>query len=142
VATDVRSDLLTPTLASFRSGVQAAHAQGYRVFAVPLLFADPLNKADGVDHWSGSIRFETEEATQRWFDSYWEALEPYVEVAQQEGVEQLSIGTEYEWLASYAPTALWQTLIDRVASRYTGVITYNMNWTSVAEEPPLWLYYP
>jgi cellulose synthase/poly-beta-1,6-N-acetylglucosamine synthase-like glycosyltransferase len=142
VATNVRSDLLTPTLTAFSSGIQAAHAQGYRVFAVPLLFVDPLNTLDGVDHWSGNIHFEAEEAMQRWFDNYWQALEPYVEVAEREGVEQLSIGSEYEWLASHAPAKLWQTLVDRVASHYTGLITYNMNWTSVAEEPPSWLRYP
>ncbi len=139
-STQVRSDQLTPSPSAFANGIRAAHAQGYKVSIEPLLFAAPFDKP--AHHWSGSIHFSTLQETGRWFDSYWETLKPYIEMAEHERAEQLAIGTEEDTLSTRAPVQMWNTLIERVRSVFSGKITYNMNWTSVAKRPPAWLRNP
>jgi len=142
-STSVTGGSDTPTLTSFAQGIRTAHAQGYQVFVAPLIFADPLDTAITADHWSGHILFSTYQQNKQWFDSYWQTLKPYVEVAAQEGVEQFTIGTEDEWLERSAPNALWNTLIARMRTIFPGTITYDMNWTSVSNTPlPAWMHNP
>ncbi len=96
----------------------------------------------GVDvqgAWAANIQFSSVEQTQQWFDSFWQAFQPYVVAAQVGGAEQLSIGTEEEWLQQSAPTSLWNILIARVRNIFTGIITYDMNWTSLSDPLPGWM---
>ena len=134
-ATTVTTGGSTPTVASFVEGIQAAHAQGYRVFVTPL-----LTVSSGSMAWSGAISFSTQQDEQKWFTSYWQALRPYVVAAQQNGVEQLAIGTEEEWLQQFAPDTLWNALIVNVRSIFSGALTYDMNWTALQKTPPSWMH--
>ncbi len=134
-ATTVTTGVSTPTIASFIEGIQTAHAQGYHVFVTPLLMV-----SSGSMTWSGAISFSTQQDEQKWFASYWQALKPYILAAQQNGVEQLAIGTEEEWLQQFAPDALWNQLILNVRSVFSGVLTYDMNWTSLQKTPPSWMH--
>ncbi len=132
-STQVFAGQSTPTAASVLSGIRTARALGYHVFVVPLLGVDVLGA------WAASIRFSSVEQTQQWFDSFWQAFQPYVVAAQVGGAEQLAIGTEEAWLQQYAPASLWKTLITRVRSVFTGTITYDMNWTSLQDPLPDWM---
>ncbi len=134
-ATTVTTGVSTPTVASFIEGILAAHAHGYRVFITPL-----LTVSSGSMAWSGAISFSTRQDEQRWFTSYWQALKPYVLAAQRNGVEQLAIGTEEEWLQQFAPDALWNELILNIRSVFSGALTYDMNWTALQKTPPLWMH--
>ncbi len=134
-ATTVTTGVSTPTITSFVEGIQAAHTQGYRVFVTPL-----LTVSSGSMAWSGAISFSTQQDEQKWFMSYWQALRPYVLAAQQNGVEQLAIGTEEEWLQQFAPDMLWNALILNVRSVFSGVLTYDMNWTALQKTPPSWMH--
>ncbi|HVB60341.1 MAG TPA: hypothetical protein VNE61_04030 [Ktedonobacteraceae bacterium] len=130
-STDIAAGNTTPTVASFASGIQAAHAQGFHVFIIPL-----------VSPWSGTIEFTTYAEEQQWFSNYWQAYQPYIQAAAQNGVEQLAIGTEDDWLQENAPSSLWNQLIANVHSIYTGTITYDMNWIQQLIQLPSWMKNP
>ncbi len=132
-STQVFAGQSTPTAESVLAGIRTARALGYHVFVVPLLGVD----VQGA--WAASIQFSSVEQTQQWFDSFWQAFQPYVVAAQVGGAEQLSIGTEEAWLQQFAPASLWNTLITRVRSIFTGTITYDMNWTSLSDSLPDWM---
>ena len=64
-------------------------------------------------------------------------------MAQENGVEQMAIGTELVWLEDNAPASLWNQLIARVQSVFKGTLTYDMNWyPSLYEAPANWLKNP
>ena len=133
-STQVGTNVSTPTLQSLMAGIRAAHALGYHVFIVPLMGVDTP-----ADQWAGTIQFSTYQEEARWFDSYWETYEPYALAAAEAGADQLAIGTELVWLQQYAPRGLWNTLIARMRSVFPGMLTYNMNWTSLNQAAPGWM---
>lgn len=136
-STTVGPGVNAPTVSAFISGIQRARALGYHVFVVP------LSKVDVPGAWAGEIRLGTQAQEQAWFDSYWHTLQPYATAAQENGVEQMAIGTELEWLAHHAPDALWNELIARVHSVFKGTLTYDMNWGySLYQAPSNWLKNP
>jgi len=136
-STLVGTGVNAPNLSAFASGIRRARALGYHVFFIP------LSKVDVPGEWAGEIRFNTQQQEQAWFDSYWNTLQPYAAVAQENGVEQMSIGTELEWLGHNAPDSLWNELIARVHSVFKGTLTYDMNWDpSLYQAPANWLKNP
>jgi len=133
-STQVRTNQSTPTPQSFASGIKAARDQGYHVFVVPLMGVDsPANQ------WAGTIQFSNYQDEAQWFDSYWKAYQPYVEVAAQNGADQLAIATEMVLLQQSAPATLWNTLISRIHSVFPGTLTYDMDWSSLDQAPPSWM---
>ena len=133
-STQVKTNQSTPTVRSFADGVRVAHALGYHVFVVPLIGVD-----SPAGQWAGTIQFSTYQDAAQWFDSYWQAFEPYVVAATQAGADQVAIGTEFVELQQSAPPELWNTLISRVRSVFPGIITYDMNWTSLSQRLPAWM---
>ncbi len=131
-STYVQASQLTPTPAAVIAGIQAAHARKFHVFVVPLL------TVEGALTWSGSIQFSTAQQTQAWFQGYWQALEPYVQAAAEAGAEQLAIGTELEQLQRASPL-LWNQLIEQVQQMYSGILTYDINWSSLYLPMPSWM---
>jgi hypothetical protein len=123
----------TPSIASFSEGVHLAHTLGLHVFVTPLI------QVSGPQSWSGSIHFATYEQEQQWFASYWQTIKPYVVNAEQDGVEQFALGTEYEWLQENAPDTLWNGLVSQMHSVFSGALTYDINWTSLQKEPRAWM---
>lgn len=126
----------TSSIAAFTSGIRLAHRLGLHVFVTPLL------QAGGAQPWAGAIQFSSYAQEQQWFESYWQAVEPYLTVAAQEHVEQFAIGTEYEWLQEYAPDSLWNTLIARFQGVFSGSLTYDMNWSSLQAPVRAWMHNP
>ena len=136
-STQVMTTAQTPTVEAVAAGIHAARAKGYHVFVVPLLSVEE----PGVLSWSGSIQFATQQQTQAWFESYWQAFQPYVAASAQAGAEELAIGTEFELLQK-APLALWNQFIERVHAIYHGSLTYDINWSSLYYPLPAWLRSP
>jgi hypothetical protein len=131
---DIGVDQAAPSVASFVAGVRKAHEVGFKVFLAPLL---TVRQPGG---WAALV-MPAPENQQRWFDHYWQALRPYVEAAEANGVEQIALATEMEWLQSNASSTLWRQLIERVRSIYTGNLTYDINWSTM-DQPPAWLRDP
>lgn len=125
-STQVGVSATTPTPDAVAAGIRTAHSKYYHVFIVPLLSAG----TDSSYNWSGSIQFSNVQQMQAWFDSYWQALQPYVVAAAQAGADQMSIGTEFEKLQQ-APASLWNQLIYNVHQIFHGKLTYDMNWSSL-----------
>ena len=134
-STQVTVSAITPTPDAVATGIRTAKANYYHVFIVPLL------SVGGTLTWSGSIQFSTTQQMQQWFDSYWQALQPYVVAAAQAGAEELAIGTELEKL-QLAPASLWNQLIERVHQIFPGKLTYDMNWSSLYYQIPSWMHNP
>ena len=126
----------TTSLSSFSYGIQFAKSLGLHVF-VPIQL-----QSSGDQPWSAFVHFSTYAQEQQWFDSYWQTVKPYAQAAQQYGIEQFAIGTEYRWLEQNAPTSLWNRLIDEMSQVFHGTITYDMDWTSLAFSPPSWMRNP
>ncbi len=134
-STQVTVSDMTPTPNAVATGIRTAQARYYHVFIVPLL------SVGGTLTWSGSIQFSTTQQMQLWFDSYWQALQPYVVAAAQAGAEELAIGTELEKL-QLAPAPLWNQLIERVHQIFPGKLTYDLNWSSLYYQIPPWMHNP
>jgi len=134
--TSVTTGPSTPQLSAFRYGIHYAVAHGYHVFVTPLV------TVKGPQAWSGAIRLASYQQEQAWFSNYWQTLKPYAMAAEQAGAAQLSLGTEYEWLQTYVPDALWNGLISHARSVFSGVLTYDMNWTTLQVPPRAWMRNP
>jgi hypothetical protein len=133
-STKVLSGNSTPGVSSFLAGLKYAHALGLHVFVTMLV------DADGPQPWAGSIEFSTYTQEQQWFTSYWQAIQPYAVAAEQAGAEQFALGTEEEWLQENAPATLWNGLIANVHNVFHGILTYDMNWTSLQKSVPDWIH--
>ena len=108
-STQVTTTTRTPTPEAVAEGVSQAHARHYHVFLVPQL------TVGGLYAWAGYIHYTSVRQTRAWFESYWQALRPYLAVAAKSGVEEVAIGTEYE-LLQQAPPSLWRP-VDRASPR-------------------------
>lgn len=132
-STSIQPSTSAPSVQSFSEGIERAHNLGYNVFFVPLM---QVREPGG---WSGSITFNTLAQQQTWFDSYWNAILPYVSAAAILHVEQMAIGTELQTLQRIVPDMLWYQLIERVHGVFQKTLTYDMNWSSLALPMPAWL---
>jgi hypothetical protein len=136
-STNVYAGASTPDISSLVYGIRYAHAQGFHVFVTLL-----VSVTSGNDHWVGKVKLPTLAQQQQWFASYWQAIQPYIVAAQQAGAEQLSIGTEIQWLEDNAPASLWNNLISQVHSAFSGTLTYDVNWSALSEPPLPWMSNP
>jgi hypothetical protein len=137
-STTVFTTAQTPTPDAVAAGIRRAHALHYHVFVVPLLSVEGV----GIYSWSGTIKFSNLQDTQAWFNSYWQAISPYVAASAQAGADELAIATECENLQT-APSYLWKQLIERVHAVFPGKLTYDMNWSSLyMQSYPSWFHNP
>ena len=111
------------------NGVREAHSDGLHVFIVPHL----KEGAGAALNWCGPAVLRSAAAAQAWFASYFQALSPYLKVAEEEGVEQFALGNECSSSTpglhiEQASAALWHTLITEARSIYHYSLGYDMNW--------------
>lgn len=92
-------------------------------------FVDPQE-----DVWRGLIQ---PTSWSEWFASYRAFITHYARMAQEEGVEQLSLGVEY--VSSEPREAEWRTTIAAVRAVYAGPLTYAANWEDATDEQGRWL---
>lgn len=126
----------TTSLPSFNYGIHFAKSLGLHVFVVIQL------QSSGDQPWSAFIHFSTYAQEQQWFASYWQTLKPYAVSAEQNGVEQIALGTEYRWLEQNAPASLWNGLIEELSQVFHGTITYDMDWSALHNPVPSWMRNP
>jgi hypothetical protein len=107
-------------------GIAQAHATGLKVFLVP--YVKPMD-ANSV-----GIAFGDPGSAAAWFDGYWAGFEPYFEVARQQKVEMVAVGSELPKLEGDAYASDWATLIGRIRSVYAGPLTYNLTTESWAAD--------
>jgi hypothetical protein len=140
-STTVSADPLSATPDSLAAGIAAAHAHGYKVFVEPLLSLQHPTPHGSL--WSGSVNFGSDyAATADWFQSYWQALQPYLLAAQSAGADQFAVGAELFDLEIFAPSSDWNWLIEQARSAYTGRLTYDVNFTSLVLSARNWMTSP
>jgi hypothetical protein len=112
----------TPTDDDLIHAIQAAHRLGLKVMLKPHV---DLNS--DLDHWRGNIGsgFRSEAEWQAWFASYQAVIIHYAALAQAQGVEQFSLGTEL--VGTSQREADWRQLIDAVREIYAGSLVYASN---------------
>jgi len=109
----------TPTDASLMHAIQMIHRLGMSIMLKP--HVDLLES----ERWRGEIEPRNEKA---WFDSYRAFITHYAELAEDNNVEMLSIGTELNSMTQRGYTAYWLEIIDAIRRVYDGELTYAANW--------------
>lgn len=128
--TDVQAGGDAPTAASLTSAIQYAHSLGMHV-----MLKFDIYPGDG--QWSAYINPSDRTA---WFSAYQNAITPFVQIAQQNNVEEICLGDELIDMSTAASnstnTANWLSLIKAVRGIYSGKLTYDANWggSSFADE--------
>lgn len=104
--------------------IRQAHALGLRVLVFPIL----LIQNPGEDDWRGTIAPTDRDA---WYAGYHALISKVADVAAAERAEMLSIGSEFNSMQK--DTLMWRGMIADVRERYHGLLTYSVNWDSLAD---------
>ncbi len=114
----IQTSPTAPTTAALTAGVSYAHQLGLKVNLKIVLYV-----ASGG--WRAYISASDPNA---WFQSYGQMLQTYADFAQQNSVEEITIGSELVKMTAPAYTQQWESLIQDIRSRYSGKLTYSANW--------------
>ena len=114
----------TPTDAAVVAAIQSLQHQGIKVFLKP-----HVDSMDGV--WRGALA-PTDVAA--WFASYQTFILHYAQIAQQNNVDGLIIGTELKTLSGSAYQSNWAGIIGQIRQVYSGPLAYGANATSAGDE--------
>ncbi len=115
-------DGMTPSDASLVHAIKKAHSLGLKVMLYP-----HLELANDPTHWFGELGMKfNKERWQEWFVAYTKFLSHYADIAQANGVEQMSIGMEL--LYAEKQEAHWRKLINNLRQRYKGTLVYAENY--------------
>lgn len=132
-ATDIRPSRISHTVSidddALRRTIRQARALGLTVTLHPIVRLEQK----GPTEWRGRIeprlpgeRATTNDAVDRWFKSYQRYLVNMATIASDEGVERLSVGSEFLSLERYE--GRWRTLIAEVRKHFKGRLVYAGNW--------------
>ncbi len=110
----------TPTTSDLVHVINKAHELGLKVMLKPHI--DLLD-----DNWRGTIgnSFTDENQWTAWFASYQEFIENYANLATDNNVDQLCVGTEL--VGTTHRESNWRAIIQRVRDIYQGPILYASN---------------
>ncbi len=115
----------TPSDDSLRAAVRQSKELGLRVGFKPHL------QIGETSEWRARV---TPSDRNAWFRSYGDMLVHYGKIAEEEGVEQMVIGTELINMASSevdpGNAQAWRDMISRLRAVYSGKLTYSANWGS------------
>lgn len=141
-STVVKTGNETPTPTSVMQGIEAAHRLGLHVFlTVMITLRQPT---PWHSQWSGDIQCQTYTACSAWLTSYWQAIRPYLVVAQQASAEQFAIATELSNV-QWAAGSLWTALLSRAVRVYSGRLVATVNFSSIVAHDtdlPAWMHDP
>jgi len=112
---------MTPSDASLVSTIRKAKTTGMRLFLMPILFVDAM----GPGEWRGTLAPPDWDS---WFANYDKFILHYARMAESEGVEYFSVGSELCSAEKYRDR--WLDLLKKVRSVYKGQLTYSSNWDS------------
>ncbi|RJQ32105.1 MAG: hypothetical protein C4562_03500 [Actinobacteria bacterium] len=116
----------TATDASLIHAIKLSHSLGIKVNLKP--FVDP--KTGGT--WRAKYHPKN---WQEWFNNYNVFIKHYATIAQQNGVELLTIGTEYT-SSDGVREANWREVIKNVRNIYKGKITYAADYQDIKSDGP------
>lgn len=122
----------TPSDNSLIFAIRKLHELKFKIMLKPHL---DLIKSDGK--WRGDIRLDSPQDWQKWFDSYSAFIMHYVNIAAQENVELLCIGTELTQ-ATFTQPQYWRDLINKIRQTYNGALTYAANWHEEFSQIEFW----
>jgi hypothetical protein len=119
------SSTQSATDAQIIASIKQYHNLGIKVFLKP--------QVDLIDYsvWRGEL---APSSVSDWFISYQAYIVHYAQLAQQYGVEGLSIGTELKSLSGSDNLPYWEALISAVRAAYSGPIIYGANATGAGDE--------
>jgi hypothetical protein len=116
---------MTPTPEHLADLIGHAKRKGMRVILMPIVL---LDKPRGTE-WRGRINPATDNGGwETWWESYRAMMHHFAWVAQLNGVDVLSVGSEL--VSTETPDKLneWHRLIRDVREVYKGQLTYSANW--------------
>jgi hypothetical protein len=115
------SDPRTVTDADLVRAIQKAKSLGLKIMLKP-----HLDLSNDPSHWRGQINFGSDEtAWSQWFDSYQTFIVHYAQLAQTNGVNQFSVGTELEG-TTHRETD-WRGIVSAARAVFSGPLTYAAN---------------
>jgi len=117
----VRHPTSSPTEAALRRTFRQARALGLRVMFFPTI--NLRNEAENATWWRGNIRPRDWEA---WWRNYTAFNVHLARLAQEEGAEWYSVGTEMA--STHAFPEHWRALIREVRRVFHGKVTYSVNF--------------
>ncbi len=87
--------------------------------------------------WRSDIAMESNEEWDQWFESYKKWILHYARLAEQNQIEALCIGTEFDITTRRHPDK-WRTVIAEIRKVYKGDLTYGANWYREYETVSFW----
>ena len=123
---------------------------GHPVAGVPAEPVDDANPRILPEHWPWRPSHpEHHRFVQEFFETYTDQAVHFAKIAQQEGVQMYSLGTETDRLFRTRPGHIhWtndfrqqlETMVRRVRSEYHGLLTYDQHYSSIVD--PLTPWFP
>ena len=120
-----RSDPRTVSDRRLIETIRHAKSKGLSVMLLPIVL---LHEFDEVE-WRGTLRPKKRDL---FWSEYELFLAHYLDIAEATGVEIFSVGSEFSSLES--DTAAWTRVIGNARGRFSGLLTYSVNWDH-AHEP-------
>lgn len=109
-----------------------AKSHGIKTLLKPHIWLTPQS-----GQWRGLIAMQNATDWQIWFANYERFILHYAELAEAEGIEALSIGTELHETVRQRSSD-WRQLIGKIRRVYSGQLTYSANFNREFAEVPFW----
>ena len=119
---------LTARKKCLRHAIQTAHNLGLKVMLKP--HVDALN-----EDWRGTFQPTN---SRIWFKNYKKMIKSYAKLANEEGVEILSVGCEFLNLTKPKFTSQWKKIIKLIRKHYQDPLVYSANWWKEYEQVEFW----
>lgn len=116
----------TPTDAGVVTTIRRAESAGMKTMVRPM-----VNTTGNVT-WRGHLDPSN---VAEWFTNYRRMVNHYATIAQQNGVDLLDIGSEFNSLERHSTE--WRRVVSEARGIYKGSIVYSVNWDSFSN--PVWL---
>lgn len=114
------------TRKGIRKSARLAKSSGLKIMLKPQVYVP--------GSWIGSVDFETQQEWEKWEDSYRTYMMNMVELAQEESIDMICIGTEINF-SMEKREAFWRQLIKDIRKQYSGLLVYSANWDSFRDVP-------
>lgn len=123
------NEQFTPSISNMRTFIQVAQMRGYSVWLKPLLDEGTLGGWRGAIQPGGDLG--NLDALDAWFASYTTLMTKYAQLAHEQNIEGLVIGTELITIDKQMDkyTSRWNRLIADLRLVYAGKLSYAMNWS-------------
>jgi len=121
----------TPSRQTLGHAIEEARRLGLGVVLLPYLLVESERRFEGkvIEDWVGDLA-PTDVGI--WFENWREILRDYAVLAEEEGVEAMLLGWEFESMLSYQDE--WQQAIVELRELYSGKLSYLTNWWASRDE--------